>query len=72
MATHTYKVVNTHAHEIPGWKIVYIFIHARAPNLGGMNGDVKSDLATLVFNNGEQLEYFHRIIIRIQQKINIY
>ena len=36
-----------------------------APHIGGMNGDVKYDLATLTFNNGEKLEYFHsRIIIR--------
>ena len=34
-----------------------------------MNGDVQSDLATLAFKNGEQLEYFHSIIIRLQQEI---
>ena len=34
-----------------------------------MNGDVKYDLATLDFNNGEQLEYFHSMIIRLQQEI---
>ena len=34
-----------------------------------MNGDVQSDLATLAFRNGEQLEYFHRRILRLQQEI---
>ena len=34
-----------------------------------MNGDVQSDLATLAFKNGEQLEYFHSRIIRLQQEI---
>ena len=34
-----------------------------------MNGDVKSDLATLAFKNGEQLDDFHSRIIRLQQKI---
>ena len=33
-----------------------------------MNGDVQSDIATLAFKNGEQLEYFHSMIIRIQQE----
>ena len=39
------------------------------PNLEGMNGDVQSDLATLAFNNGEQVEDFHSRIIRLQQEI---
>ena len=34
-----------------------------------MNGDVRSDLSTLEFKNGEKLEYFHGRIIRIQQEI---
>ena len=34
-----------------------------------MNGDVKSDLATLAFKNGEQLEDFHDRILRLQQEI---
>ena len=34
-----------------------------------MNGDVQSDLDTLAFNNGEQLEDFHSRIIRLQQEI---
>ena len=34
-----------------------------------MNGDVQSDLATLDFRNGEQLEYFHSRILRLQQEI---
>ena len=40
MEHHTYKVFNTHAHEICGWKILLRLIHARTNNLGGMNGDV--------------------------------
>ena len=34
-----------------------------------MNGDVQSDLATLAFKSGEQLEDFHIRIIRLQQEI---
>ena len=34
-----------------------------------MNVDFQSDLATLEFNNREQLEDFHNIIIRLQQEI---
>ena len=34
-----------------------------------MNGDVQSDLDTLTFRNGEQLEYFHSRILRLQQEI---
>ena len=36
-----------------------------------MNGGVQSDLYTLAFKNGEQLEDFHIIIIRNQQEINL-
>ena len=36
-----------------------------------MNGDIQSDLSTLVFKNGEQLEYFHSRILILQQKINL-
>ena len=62
-----YTVVNTHAHEIPGWIILSRLLHARAPLSGGANGDVQYDLVTLTFKNGEQLEDYHRIIIRLQQ-----
>ena len=34
-----------------------------------MNGGVQSDLATLAFRNGEQLEDFHSRILRLQQEI---
>ena len=34
-----------------------------------MDGDVQSDLATMAFNNGKQLEYFHSRLIRLQQEI---
>ena len=57
-----YKIVSTCAHEISGWNILSRLLHSRAPHLGGINGDVKSDLATLSFRNGEQLEDFHIIL----------
>ena len=34
-----------------------------------MNGDIQSDLATLAFRNGEQLEDFHSRSLRLQQEI---
>ena len=34
-----------------------------------MNGYVQSDLATLAFKNGEQIEDFHSRILRLQQEI---
>ena len=48
-----------------------IIIYARAPNIEGMNGDVKSDLSTVAFMNREELEDFISRIIRLQQKINL-
>ena len=36
-----------------------------------MNCYVQSDLATLAFKNGEQLEYFHSRILRLQQEIRL-
>ena len=36
-----------------------------------MKGDVHSDLATLAFNNGEQLEDFHIIILILLQELNL-
>ena len=47
MELQAYMVVNTHAHEISGWTIFFIILHACAPYIGGMNGDVQSYLATL-------------------------
>ena len=67
MAPQAYKVVRTHAHEISGWTILSRLLHSRAPHSGGMNGDVQSDLATLAFKIGEQLEGFHSRIIRLQR-----
>ena len=67
MAHKAYKVVSTHANDISWWTIFSILIHSRAPHIGGMNGDVQSDISTLAFNNGEQLEDFHGRIIRLQQ-----
>ena len=46
MAPQAYKVVSAHAHEISGWTIISRLLYSCAPHLGGMNGDVKSDLAT--------------------------
>ena len=51
--------------------MIIIIIHARAPNIEGMNGDVKSDLSTVAFMNREELEDFISRIIRLQQKINL-
>ena len=51
-------------------EIISRLLHEHTPNLGGMNGDVQSDLATLAFNNGEEPEYFHIRIIRLQKEIN--
>ena len=69
MAPQAYKIVRTHAHETSGWIILSRLLNSRAPHLGGMNGDIQSDLATLAFSNGEQLEYFHSRILRLQQEI---
>ena len=71
MAPQAYNFVIAHAHEISGWKFLSRIIHSRAPNIGGVNGDVQSDLATLAFKNEEQLEYFYSIILIIQQEINL-
>ena len=67
MAPQAYKIVSTHAHETSGWIILFRLLNSRAPHLGGMNGKIQSDLATLAFRNGEQLEYFHSRIFRLQQ-----
>ena len=65
----SYKNLNTHAHEILGYKILSRLIHLRASHIVGMNGDVQSDLVTLAFKNREQLEDFHSRILRLQQEI---
>ena len=69
MAPQAYKIVSTHAHETSGWIIFSRLLNSRAPHLGGMNGDIHSDLSTLAFRNGEQLEDFHSRILRLQQEI---
>ena len=51
MTPQAYKAVNTHAHEISGWKFLSRLIHVRATHIGGVNGDVQSDLATMAFIN---------------------
>ena len=60
MEHQSYNVVNTHAHETLICTIV-------SSHIWGINGNVKSELATLIIKKEEQLEYFHSIIIRIQQ-----
>ena len=72
MEPQAYKLVSTHAHQISGWTILSRLLHSRATHLGGMNGDVQSDLTTLDFKNREQLEYFHGRILRIQQEIMLF
>ena len=72
MAPQSYKLVITHAHEISLWTILSRLLHSRATHLGGMNGDVQSDLATLAFKNGEQFEYFHSRILRLQHEIMLF
>ena len=69
MAPQAYKIFSTHAHETSGWIILSRLLNSRAPHLGGINGDIQSGLATLAFRNGEQLEYFHSRILRLQQEI---
>ena len=68
MVPQAYKVFSTHAHEISVWTILYRLLHSSAPHLIDMNGDVQSNLSTLAFKNGEQLEDFHSIILRLQQE----
>ena len=69
METQAYKIVSTYAHEISGWTILYRLLNSRAPQLEGINGGVQSDIATLAFRNGEQLEDFHSRILILQQEI---
>ena len=42
--------------------------HVRTPHLIGISGSVQYYLSTLSFNNGKQIEYFHSIILILQQK----
>ena len=71
MEPQAYKVVSTHAHEISGWTILSRIFHSYTPHHLVMNGGVQSDLATLTFKNGEQLEGLHSRILRLQQEIMI-
>ena len=70
MTPQAYKVVSTHAHTILGYTIISILIHSRAHHNGGMNVDVQSDLATLKFNNREQLEYFKAELSDFNRKLS--
>ena len=67
MTPQEYMVINTHANEISGRKILSRIIHEHIPHIVGTNGDVQYDLATLELNNGEQVEDFCIIVIRLQQ-----
>ena len=67
VSTQVYKNISTHSHQISVWTVLSRLIHSRDPHLGGINGGVQSDLSTPVFKNGEQIEDFHSIILRIQQ-----
>ena len=67
MEPQVYKVFNAHYHEISVWTIISRLLHALAPHIGWMNSDVQSYLATLALNNVGQLEYFHIIILILQQ-----
>ena len=53
MAPHALEFVSTHTREILVWTILSRILHLHAPNILGMNGDVKSYLSMLEFNNGE-------------------
>ena len=54
MAPQAYMVDTNHAYEISLWENLSILIHGCTPDVGRINGDVWSDLATLPL----QLEYF--------------
>ena len=69
MAPQAYKFGSTHAHDISGWTILSRLLHSRAPHLGRMNGDVQSDLATLAFKKGAQIEDFHSRILIFQKEM---
>ena len=58
MAPQAYEFVRTHAHEISGWNFLSRPLHACAAHVGGINSYVQSDLATLTYNNGQNLKVF--------------
>ena len=71
MVPQSYKGVIDNSNEISVWTILSRLLHARDPHLGGTNSDVQSDLATLAFNNEENLKYFHCRIVTLQQESNL-
>ena len=71
MATQSYNISITHAHEMLKRSILYRIIHVKAPYLGDINGDLKSEFSTLLFKQGKKLEGFHGRILRIQKDINL-
>ena len=62
-----YKVVNTHADETSWWKILSIFLHMCAPDIGGMNDYLQSYLSTLSFNKVEQIASItsYQVILKV-------
>ena len=52
MAPQSYKFFTTQAHEILGGNIISRLLHAQAPHIGGTDGDIQYELATLSFNQG--------------------
>ena len=56
MNTWVYKLITAHDHEVLLCIILSRILHAREPHIGGRNGGVKSDLATLDFKQGNNLK----------------
>ena len=67
MAPQTKNEISTHAHEVSVWTILSILLNEGAPHLGVTNGNIQTDLVTLTFKQGEQLEDFHGKSIRMKQ-----
>ena len=74
MAPEAYKAVNTHAYEISVCKYISRLLHACVPDVGGMNGGVRSYLATLELNNWEhneflivELSYFNKKLFSLEK-----
>ena len=66
---HVNSVVTTHVNEISVCKILSIILYALAPHIGGMNGDVQSDIVTLEFKNGGELKIFIAYLSGLDKKL---
>ena len=71
MEPQAFKVVTTHTNKIFVCTILSITISDRYSHLGGMNGDVQTNLATLEFKKRKNDEVFHERILRLQQEISL-